>query len=394
MGTILNSVQHLSFGPFNRDDIPLVQRTQPQSLRTISQASKQFLSLVAFVKAGNNLDDTATRKACTLLQNILPEFNQKSSAEQILFKLVPMPDGSCSGFAESIVLLLTSSNEKVIQATLLFLHRVVIEASSALVDFMETGFFNLLPQAFYEQEVHLCAHSGLYLTKIVTKLVSFTKIPHSYKLCSYTLSSLDTFYETFTNQFLRPIRPFLDFVCKNRRRINEILQYSPFLEETTQFALSSSFAVAFTDSRDFFKPNILTHTLLHQLRENYYLGLNYQNTPLQTRGIRIMAKLCEEGLSDEIELHFRTSGLMYDQPDLFLGMQLIALKQEVYSKDGERRCEEKISSESSCTETISNIESLDDSAERGQLEAARGVRKLRLGSHEGPEDLIGGEERS
>ncbi|KAK2947337.1 hypothetical protein BLNAU_17724 [Blattamonas nauphoetae] len=287
MGTILNSIQHLSPWPFNRDDIPLFLRTQPRSFGTIKQASKLFLSLVDFVKAGNNLDHTATRQACALLQNIVPEFNQKYNAEQILFILVPIPDGSCSGFAESIVLLLTSSNKELVQATLPLLDRIVfVSSSSALFDFLETGFFNLLPLAFYEQEAHLCARSGM--------------------LCSNKLISLDTFHETYTKQFLRPIRPFLDFVCKNRRRINfddnspdfsaflqTILKCSPFLEEMTQ--------------------------------ENFYFGLNYQNSPIPTRGKQIMAKLCEEGLSDEIELHFRTSDDTYDQPEVFLGMQLIAL---------------------------------------------------------------------
>ncbi|KAK2946433.1 hypothetical protein BLNAU_18684 [Blattamonas nauphoetae] len=85
------------------------------------------------------------------------------------------------------------------------------------------------------------------------------------------------------------------------------------------------FAVAFTDSCDFFEPNLMTIFLLQTLKDINYLGFNYQNNPIQTRRKQIMAKLCEEGLSDEIELHFRTSDDTYDQPEVFLGMQLIAL---------------------------------------------------------------------
>ncbi|KAK2940214.1 hypothetical protein BLNAU_24869 [Blattamonas nauphoetae] len=96
----------------------------------------------------------------------------KYKFEPLLFKLVPIPDGSCSGFAESIGLLLTSSNKELVQATLPFLHRIVnASSSSSLFDFTVTGFFNLLPLAFYEQEVHLCAQSGLYLTRIVTAFI-------------------------------------------------------------------------------------------------------------------------------------------------------------------------------------------------------------------------------
>ncbi|KAK2957345.1 hypothetical protein BLNAU_7723 [Blattamonas nauphoetae] len=55
------------------------------------------MSLVDYVKKGFSLNDKGTQQACAL---------------------VPKPDGSCSGFTESIVPLITSSNEALANSSL------------------------------------------------------------------------------------------------------------------------------------------------------------------------------------------------------------------------------------------------------------------------------------
>ncbi|KAK2948134.1 hypothetical protein BLNAU_16934 [Blattamonas nauphoetae] len=72
-----------------------------------------FQSLVNFVKEGNNLTDQGTSHACRLLRENTPSSEQ--AANQILFSLVPSPDNSCSGFTESMSLLLTSSNSELVK---------------------------------------------------------------------------------------------------------------------------------------------------------------------------------------------------------------------------------------------------------------------------------------
>ncbi|KAK2949705.1 hypothetical protein BLNAU_15376 [Blattamonas nauphoetae] len=49
-------------------------------------------------------------------QLITPEYQSAFTFNQILFELVPARDGSCSGFAECLVLLLTSANEALVQS--------------------------------------------------------------------------------------------------------------------------------------------------------------------------------------------------------------------------------------------------------------------------------------
>ncbi|KAK2953633.1 putative Dynein axonemal heavy chain 6 [Blattamonas nauphoetae] len=110
---------------------PIFLRTNPYTITTIEQASQVFLSLSGFIKEGNHLSKKASRQACTLLEEIARIF----SADQIIIQLSPTSDGSCS----------------------------VAEKASycSRFDMFETGLFQILPQSFYEQEIHILARPKL-----------------------------------------------------------------------------------------------------------------------------------------------------------------------------------------------------------------------------------------
>ncbi|KAK2946205.1 hypothetical protein BLNAU_18881 [Blattamonas nauphoetae] len=144
----------------------------PEKVRTIRQASPLFLSLVAFVREGNNLDHKATRKACALLDKITPEDYREQAIKATFTKLVPTPDRSSSGLANSLALLLASSNEKLVESTLIFLRQILsVTPEPVLFNFIQSGFFTLLPQTFYEQELHLLPNRELHLMNIVTHVM-------------------------------------------------------------------------------------------------------------------------------------------------------------------------------------------------------------------------------
>ncbi|KAK2961702.1 hypothetical protein BLNAU_3139 [Blattamonas nauphoetae] len=91
-----NSIQ--TFTPDAHDDAKLLfLRTEPNNITTIEQATLSFMSLVDFIKEGNSLDDNATEQACTLLESIGKAFDKN----QILFELVPSPDGQPEKFAHT-----------------------------------------------------------------------------------------------------------------------------------------------------------------------------------------------------------------------------------------------------------------------------------------------------
>ncbi|KAK2947736.1 hypothetical protein BLNAU_17336 [Blattamonas nauphoetae] len=319
--------QH-STSPFTRsarcDPPPLFLTFQPYHSMRVQHISSKFKSLVNFVKEGNQLDEFATKQACALLRNLTSGNGNYFEAQDVLFQLVYRPNGSCSGFTESILLLLKSTNEKLVQSTLIFLHSVLDRAfEPTRFDFLQTGFFKLLPQAFYKQELHPSSVPNQYLINIVNWFMFFVSPNSSRKICNERSLSVKTFLQTFLDNFFHPIQPFLEFICKNRRQVTEsfhsrgfseifgtIVECSPFLEDMTQFVLSSSsFAVAFTDNVVFFKTSDFADALLPEIQKGIR---RWQNDlpAVQKRGKQIFAKLQEEGVSDEIELHFRS--IAYD----------------------------------------------------------------------------------
>ncbi|KAK2957928.1 hypothetical protein BLNAU_7104 [Blattamonas nauphoetae] len=337
MGNILNSSQLHSIWPFNRDAIPVFLRTNPKKIKNFSEKSKCFLSLVDFVKEGNQLDNRATKQACALLDRITPIFSITFLTDQVLFKLVPTPDDSCSGFAESIVPLLASSNEQLVTSTLSLLNKVVLHDFPVKAFlFLETGFFQLLPPAFFEQARHLSPSPKLFLMKIVAEYILLSQPSYTQYVCQERQISATAFQLTFIDKFVRPIQPFLAFVCRNRRRINDsedsrdfscllgsVIRRSPFLEEFTQFVLSSQIAQTCTDCLVFFEVDLFA---VRVLRGTCGGPIAWQREcpAVQKRGQQVLRQLRAEGLSDESELHIRCRD--YDdsiRSDFFLGAMAI-----------------------------------------------------------------------
>ncbi|KAK2958316.1 hypothetical protein BLNAU_6803 [Blattamonas nauphoetae] len=319
-----NSTQHHTNYSINsdplRDPPPLFQTIEPKTIRTISKASELFISLVDFIKEGNHLDENATWQACTLLRNITPKAHNSITPDKLLHDLVWSWWPPYYTLAESIVVLLTSSNEELANASLRILYIIAIKCNAcSCFDFIDSGFFTFLPRAFYEQEMHLVAQPALYLMTIVNCFLFCASSTDSREICEHRRISMDAFERTFLDKFFHPVRPFLEFTCQNRRRCNDylycpnlskligtIIEFSPFIEEMTQFVLSSSVAFAFTDTLVFLKTRSLIQTLFAKILDGH-TQWQKSNPTVQKRGQQIVEKLCVEGLSDELDqlCHFR-----------------------------------------------------------------------------------------
>ncbi|KAK2948572.1 hypothetical protein BLNAU_16471 [Blattamonas nauphoetae] len=228
---------------------------------------------------------------------------------------------------ESVVVILTSSNEALIRETLTLLREMMMKSSGSIwFDFLTTGFFRLLPQSFYEQELHLLLISKLKLMDLVIHFLVRMRPDSSHQLCRNKHISKEFFDQPVLDLIFHPIQPFLEFICKHRRRIEDrfesyffdqllsnLLVSSPFFEQMTQFVLSSSVFLAITDSITFFEPDSLTKSFLEMGLD----GMKYlqgQCPTVQKRGQQIVTKLCEEGISDEWDqqCHLQSRNLFGD----------------------------------------------------------------------------------
>ncbi|KAK2947768.1 hypothetical protein BLNAU_17287 [Blattamonas nauphoetae] len=340
MGNNSNSDQRNSIDHIDRDTsdeaTPLFLRIRPYYIETVAQSLTPIQSLVDFIRKGNKLDDKATKQASLILKRTSEKIHKSDDAEQILFELVPTPNRSCSGLAESFVLLLTQSNEEVVLSALSLLRVILFDVQSEhRFAFVETGFFTFLPPAFYEHEMHIFHPCSLDLTRIVKDCLIDLHPDFSRRLCSNRDLSISAFQQIFVDMFFRPVEPFLDFICKNRRQIQDswnsylfsdllgrIVINSPFLEEMTQFMLSYLFVVTYTDSLHFFEDDISTGGLIQNLTKD--AGSWEEDPAVQKRYNQLLLKLSEEGLWDESELNVRCR--CYSAKErrvVFIGAQLM-----------------------------------------------------------------------
>ncbi|KAK2955662.1 hypothetical protein BLNAU_9352 [Blattamonas nauphoetae] len=320
------------------DPTPLFLRIDPDIIGRVYDRSDVFLSLVGFVKEGNDLDDKATKQACAVLRAYTPKDEETNmDASCVLYDLVPTDPDSCSGFTKSILPLLASCNEKLIKATLKLLSRVLLEATAdELFSFIASGFFSLLPKAFYEQEMHLLTQPRLYLMQIVNSFHHLSHVDTTSRICESKSISRDSFKEIFITKYLDPIKPFLEFICNNRRRIidspnstrfslylGQILKFSVRLEVAKEFELLSSFALTYTDCL----PHFETDFVIVYLLESVIYGIRYwrKGGPAGQKLIKqMLLKLGKEGVSDEIELQVRYSRFhIFLKRDVFFGDHLM-----------------------------------------------------------------------
>ncbi|KAK2952904.1 hypothetical protein BLNAU_12080 [Blattamonas nauphoetae] len=309
----------------HRDNPPLFLEFNPDNIRSVTLGSQPFMSLVAFVKEGNNLDHHAATQARVLLNRFRPRDDGPFTANTFLFDLVPTPDGSCSGFTESIILLITSSNEDLVIATWHLLDSIVTFATpQGRLAFLASGFFSLLPPAFYKQELHISTYTSC-LIQIVSHFISNLHYLPRRSIVNERLRTRHSFEEIVMDKFIRPIEPFVDMMCKIRRRFynsgrfldwsdffGKMIEFSPYVEPITQLVVSSSVTLAYTDSLPFVESDRAIDFLLRGLPRLSRVWRT--NEPdILNREQQIMAKLREEGISDEIELLFQCRLLDQDE---------------------------------------------------------------------------------
>ncbi|KAK2961752.1 hypothetical protein BLNAU_3189 [Blattamonas nauphoetae] len=343
MGNKTSADQHRPLQSFVRDthgdSTPLFLRIKPNKLRTAKQLSEPFLSLVNFVKEGNSLNKKATQQACALLKRITPHMDRTRAAHELLFDLVPTSDGTCSGFTKSIIPLLTSSNEELINSTLSLLE-VILNYTTLdnQFEFLGTRFFCLLPLSFFEQEMHLAHPSELFLMITLHWIRFYSSQSSIRSICQQRNISTAVFQQTFIDNFFHPIEPFLEFVCEQRRRIRSSFRTHQFfahfrtifespvlLEEMTPFVLSSSFALAYTDTLHFNELCFPTKELLQIVTRG--IGVwRKEGSSTQKRGLKILTQLCKEGLADEVEIFFQfRTYVLNDRRFLLIGAKLIEM---------------------------------------------------------------------
>ncbi|KAK2959003.1 hypothetical protein BLNAU_6019 [Blattamonas nauphoetae] len=300
--------------PDDGDLQPFFLRTEPDDITTLDQLATLFRSLICHLEGGNSFTEMVSTRACVLLKRIVPLCREMDADPDIHFKHIHSPQSSFNRLIKSIVSLLRCSNEDLVQLTISCLCDILRRVSpSTLFDSIAAGLLSLLPHAFYQQDMHLVPHADSNLMVILYWLVCCSHPDNSRMICEKDEISTEAFQQIFMDKFIHPVEPFIEFICLNSRLIADsddqsdfprllgtLVGHSPFLAQMTLSILSSSVPFAYTASLAVFESAELTSALLHPLLDGL-LEWQAEGPAVHLRSKQILAKLREDGLSDEIK---------------------------------------------------------------------------------------------
>ncbi|KAK2948147.1 hypothetical protein BLNAU_16947 [Blattamonas nauphoetae] len=289
-------------------------KTDLTSIESIEEASLLFQAIVSLIKSGHRLDSAATSRACLFLDTITPGSDPRLEPEEIFRSLVPLTDEACTGFAEGITTLITCQNSDIVHSTLSLLHDTVRNiACMDVFDFIETGFFALLPQSFFLSVMALPSQSLLHLCSVV-----FTCLDVDTDLTVTLIQQErdiqpEMIRQSMLDNVIRPLEPFLETICFRRRAFKDseesfsfsavlgmYLQISPFHAHLTHSAQLSLTCFACTDCIDFFSTDSLIDNFLTEIVLTITDGTSDGET-VRSASSDLKATLREEGISDEVE---------------------------------------------------------------------------------------------
>ncbi|KAK2945714.1 hypothetical protein BLNAU_19384 [Blattamonas nauphoetae] len=319
--------------------LPRSLRVDPKSIKTKQEASSFFWALANFYAIGNSLDEAGTERFCSFLEIIKPRFKSLFTSEQILTELVPLRDRSCQGFAECLVPLLICPNQQIVFSTLDFFQETIYTSSPQLhYAFVRTGFFTLLPPAFYEQAHHVLPRPVLLFADILNRCLDFVspfEIDEISQACGVTQYAIR--HDAFIN-VVQPLAPLLksfsrnklQFVDNNSSRhlpslLNTLIQLSPFHSPTANFVLSSPICFLITSSLVFFESNKLQSEFLTAITNSVSEWPRLKpNQRQSSKGL--LSQLKAEGLFDILSLYpIHTTSSQDVQDSVLFSAKLIGL---------------------------------------------------------------------
>ncbi|KAK2954352.1 hypothetical protein BLNAU_10684 [Blattamonas nauphoetae] len=210
------SDQYNHLWPFNEQRVPKFLLDKHYPIQSFGQASRYYQSLICFVNEGNDLYlNGVTDYACRFLWYLSPASWYEFSPNTILHKLVPS-GGSCSGFAESIVVLLASDDKKLVKAALELLDGLWCNTSAAThFDILASGRHGL--SSCHKRDMFYWQGPNKYMMKILTSFIKESYQDSTLEIWEKRNISVESFHQTFIDEFLEPIKPFIKFVCSYRR---------------------------------------------------------------------------------------------------------------------------------------------------------------------------------
>ncbi|KAK2959855.1 hypothetical protein BLNAU_5052 [Blattamonas nauphoetae] len=288
--------------------------------------SEVYHSLVVFVKADYPFDDALLDRAARFLKSLEPKWNDHDLADKLVIRLVHSSDGSTSGFAGSIMTLLSSSHSTMIAAALSFLCKTTTRSTPSIrCRLVESDLISNVLATVQPHTLTISGNEGIFdnLLKIIVECLDLSRPWCLTGLGKIAVVDQLNHREMIFQKVVLPSSQFVTFLISNRYFLKQdslgsfmsllttLLDFSPYHRPTLEFVLASPIEMALSGCL----PTIEDKD--HLWDSLFYIHLWLEEWPKEGRkvdksGKRVMEALFSEGFEDTLE-----QKLMNDKGGIF-----------------------------------------------------------------------------
>ncbi|KAK2950194.1 hypothetical protein BLNAU_14880 [Blattamonas nauphoetae] len=236
---------------------------------SFDEKSTIYNSLVALVKARSHFDSALQDRAVRFLKNLEPKWNEPGYSAGLVNDLVPSSDGSPSGFAASIVTLLSSPHWTIVTAALSFLFATFRPSSAIQCQLVES---DLISNVLAIVQPHTLPISGneTMINNLILIIILCLELEYPVSLSDLGITdAADQFNhrEMIFQKVVLSSSQFVTSLISNRNILSRdsfdsfmlllvrFIKIGPFHRRTLEFVVASPIAMAITSCLSFIDYN-------------------------------------------------------------------------------------------------------------------------------------------
>ncbi|KAK2957841.1 hypothetical protein BLNAU_7275 [Blattamonas nauphoetae] len=277
--------------------------------------SQIYCSLVALVKAEYPFDNVLQDKAVLFLKSLEVKRGGRNHTSQLVTDLVPSSAGSASGFAASIVTLLTSPHSRVVAAALSFLFNIAISSSTEIRCRLVASDLISTVLATVQPETLPIAGNEEMINKLVKIIERLADLAYPFNLNVLgIIASGDKFnhHEMIFQNVVLPSSQFVTFLISNQHVLNGdvfksfmsllaiFIRICPFHRPTLEFVLASPIVMTFSSCLSIAEHFESLHLTLFNITHTLLEWKRYEAGVAETWK-RTMRALFSESFEDTLE---------------------------------------------------------------------------------------------
>ncbi|KAK2962893.1 hypothetical protein BLNAU_1916 [Blattamonas nauphoetae] len=280
------------------------------------ERSVLYCLLVSLVRDNYCFDDVLLKKAIRFLSYLEKIEIQDQTRDTLITHLVPSPDGSLSGFTDSVCILLSSPRPNIVLSALSFLNVIITYSSEAhKLRFVQTDIVPRIISILHSQDFSFW-NLNRFIDSLTWILIHFARLAGSYALHFLKIadpSSQHRHRELILQRVILPSSPYITFLCEDRSLFDDKRRSCTILEilgllvtigffhiPTLEFVLDSPIVMTIHDRLSFIDTDLPTYHVLklvgNSLREWQTCGPEVTQS-----GKRTIHALISEGFETTLE---------------------------------------------------------------------------------------------